>query len=108
MDGETARVAAGALSARQRKFWSDNGFLVRPGFAAEQDLEAVKGLLARIWHERPAGVVVDELVTGVRARIGDVDTGPEHHSFKVNDLYLAFEEVRRLALGEAMDPILAE
>jgi len=100
--------ASGLLSPQQRKFWSDNGFLVLPGFAADRDVYAVKNLLSRIWEERPPTVVVDDLVTGVRARIADVDTGPDIHSFKVNDLYLEFDEVRRLALGDSIGAILAE
>jgi ectoine hydroxylase-related dioxygenase (phytanoyl-CoA dioxygenase family) len=96
------------LTAQQRRFWADNGFLVLPGFAADEDLEAVRKLLHRIWEIRAPRIVVDDLMTGARVLLQDSEFGVDAHSFKVNDLYLEFDEVRRLSLGGRITSVLGE
>jgi hypothetical protein len=65
-------------------------------------------LLHHIWDVRAPRIAVDDLVTGARVLLQDADFGPDTHSFKVNDLYLEFEEVRRLSLGERIASVMAE
>ena len=96
------------LTPQQKKFWADNGFLVLPGFAADQDLEAVQRLVHHIWEVRHPKIVVDDLATGRRILLPDAEFGPDLHSFKVNDLYLEFEEVRKLSVGERTAAVLGE
>jgi ectoine hydroxylase-related dioxygenase (phytanoyl-CoA dioxygenase family) len=96
------------LDDQQRKFWRDHGFLVLPGFALDEDLEAVRSLLGRIWEERPPGIVVDDLITGSRTYLKDVNRRAEQHSFKVNDLYLEYDIVRRLSMGDRIAAVLGE
>jgi phytanoyl-CoA hydroxylase len=98
----------GVLTPQQRKYWADHGFLVLPGFAADQDLAAVRQLLSHIWETRAPRIVVDDLDTGIRSELKDVLAGSENHTFKVNDLYLEFDEVRRLSLGDRIAAVLAE
>jgi ectoine hydroxylase-related dioxygenase (phytanoyl-CoA dioxygenase family) len=96
------------LSEQQRRFWSDHGFLVLPGFASDEDLVAVQSLLAHIWEARSPGIVVDDLVTGARTYLEDAAVDSNAHAFKVNDLYLGFDVVRRLSLGDRIGAILLE
>lgn len=96
------------LTPQQKKFWADNGFLVLPGFAADEDLASVQRLLRHIWDARVPRIVVDDLDTGARVLLQDSEFGPGAHTFKVNDLYLEFEEVRRLSLGNRIAVILGE
>lgn len=96
------------LTPQQKKFWADNGFLVLPGFAADDDLESVQKLLRHIWDVRAPRIVVDDLVTGARVLLRDAEFGPDTHTFKVNDLYLEYDQIRRLSLGDRIAPILGE
>jgi ectoine hydroxylase-related dioxygenase (phytanoyl-CoA dioxygenase family) len=96
------------LSAQQRAFWNDNGFLVVPGFFEEHDTEVVARALERTWNEPTGSVVVDDLVTGRRQRAVDVPEADRSHPFKVNDLYLEFEEVRRVCMSERVSAMLRE
>lgn len=96
------------LTEQQRNFWRDNGFLVLPGFAADEDLASVQKLLRHIWDVRVPRIVVDDLDTGARILLQDSQFGPETHTFKVNDLHLEFEEVRRLSVGDRIAAILGE
>jgi len=80
------------LSPQDRKFWTDHGFLVLPGFAADSDLGAVNRLLLKVWEERPSNVVVDDLITVSPNWIGVLGTAS-----KLND---AISDVRRLVLNE--------
>lgn len=75
------------IGSQRRAFWDDNGFLVLPGFFTEEECQSVASASDRMWKDRPADVVVDDLVTNRRTRIADVaaDAAREHR-FKLNDL----------------------
>lgn len=93
------------LGRARAAHWTDDGFLVLPGFVSDDDVTALSDTVDRAWAQRPGQVVVDDLVTGRRTRIADAD--PDHH-FKVNDLYLDDPRVRRIALSERIGAVLAE
>jgi ectoine hydroxylase-related dioxygenase (phytanoyl-CoA dioxygenase family) len=96
------------LDERQRSFWNDNGFLVIPEFFDEHEVDVITGALQRTWSDTDHGVVVDDLVTNRRLRASDVDEADRSHAFKVNDLYLAFDDVRRVCLSERVASIVGE
>ena len=83
-----------ALSAKQRREWDENGYLVIEGFFDESDIFAVESALTRVWLDRPANVTVDDLVTNRRIRASQVADDELDHLFKVNDLYLIDPTVR--------------
>ena len=84
------------LSAKQRREWDENGYLVIEGFFDESDMNAVESSLMRVWLERPANVTVDDLATNRRIRASHVADDELDHLFKVNDLYLIDPTVRRV------------
>lgn len=92
-----------------RQHWEDHGFLALPKFYSDAELDAAQGAIDQIWAVKAPRIVVDDLVTGQRSRLMDVEEQRRReHRFKVNDLYLECEEIRRLALNERIEPILHE
>jgi phytanoyl-CoA hydroxylase len=96
------------LQARQRAFWNDHGFLVIPEFFDDEDIRVITSELERTWHDPASAVVVDDLVTNRRQRVVDVPEADRAHAFKVNDLYLASDAVRRVCLSERIASIVGE
>lgn len=97
------------LTAEQREAWERDGFLVLEGFCDDREVEAVRTAYRRAWEEPRSSVVVDDVLTGRRCRIGDLsDAQMGTPFFKVSDLYLEFEEVRQVVLGERLSSIVAD
>lgn len=90
------------------RFWLENGYLVFPGFCSDEEVAAISGAYDRTWQQQPPWVVVDDLVTGRRCRIQDLDVAERRHHFKVNDLYLTEPELRSVILSERLTMILEE
>lgn len=87
--------------------WQDDGFVVLPRFYSDADIEAAQTAQKNAWIDEGSRVVVDDLDTDQRLHIRDVDEQARAaHRFKVNDLYLEYESVRRLALNPRITPIL--
>ena len=98
----------GQLSAAQRRSWRDEGFLVLPGFYEEAELEATSRAYRSVWEELPEDVVVDTETTYRRVRAAHLTEQERQSSFKVNDLYLRDEGLRRATLPARLAPVLAE
>jgi ectoine hydroxylase-related dioxygenase (phytanoyl-CoA dioxygenase family) len=81
---------------------------VLPGFLSEAEIEALGECYERNWTTRPAGVVVDDLVTGARKALSAVTPADGRHHFKTNDLYLTEPAVRDVTLSERLGKVLAE
>jgi phytanoyl-CoA hydroxylase len=97
-----------AIGSQRKGFWETNGFLVFPGFFTDREIDAVNGANGRAWIEQRPDVIVDDLVTGRRCRIGDLDEGERRHRFKVNDLYLTDPDIRQVALSDRLGMVLEE
>lgn len=96
------------IGQTRRRFWDENGFLVLPGFFTEDEVEAVDGAGQRAWAAASPDTVVDDLVTGRRVRMSDLTDEERTHRFKVNDLYLADDGLRDVAISERLGMVLAE
>jgi ectoine hydroxylase-related dioxygenase (phytanoyl-CoA dioxygenase family) len=96
------------LGSQRKKFWEDNGFLVFPGFFSEDDIRAVTTAFDRVWDHLPPYVVVDDLVTGRRCRISELDATQRRQHFKTNDLYLTEADLRAVILSERLGLILED
>lgn len=95
------------LTAAQKQFWDDNGFLILPAFFSEDETQAVDRQVSQAWRERPVGVVVDDLNSGKRSSIRDVSASDAgSHRFKVNDLYLEYPGMRDFCLDERVTTML--
>jgi ectoine hydroxylase-related dioxygenase (phytanoyl-CoA dioxygenase family) len=61
----------------------------------------------RAWAANAPRIVVDDIVTGERHRLMDVsEDARRNHRFKVVDLFLEQEAIRRLALNSRLTPIV--
>jgi len=97
------------LSEPQLASWRENGFLVFPGFFDDVEVEAVSHVTSQVWRQKPITVTVDDLVTGERKHASQVsDSDVAEHTFKLNDLYLEFLEIRAVALSQRVGSIVRE
>jgi ectoine hydroxylase-related dioxygenase (phytanoyl-CoA dioxygenase family) len=96
------------IGQSRKKFWNDNGFLVFSGFFDEHEIAAVESAGERAWRELPDDVVVDDLVTNRRRRIGKLSDDEKRHRFKVNDLYLIDSGLREAAMSERIGMVLSD
>jgi ectoine hydroxylase-related dioxygenase (phytanoyl-CoA dioxygenase family) len=87
-------------------FWSEHGFLALPGAYSAAEVEQVCEVYARAWNDKASSVVVDNLSTGRRSRISDLSAKEREQSFKVNDLYLCFDEIRGICLKKEIVEVL--
>lgn len=80
-----------------------------PGFYAGSQLDAAQQALEQAWAMNAPRIVVDDLTTGERLPLADVgEEASRAHRFKVNDLFLEYEEVRQLALNARLTPIVRD
>ena len=96
------------LTHEQKTAWERDGVLIIPGFYSEAQADLLLASLQRAWAERPH-VTVDDLKLNLRMKLGHVSPQQrQDHIFKVNDLYLEFEEVRSVSLDPRMVDVLTE
>lgn len=107
-DSAGAESSEPGLTAEQRRFWEENGFLILPSFVSDESVAAVLRLHAHVWRTRPSHVIVDNLAVGGRSSMDRLTEGAQAQPHKINDLYLSFPEIRSLALDRRLTPILAE
>lgn len=88
-------------------FWEANGYLVLPGAYSSGEIAQVRDVVARVWNNHKSDVVVDNLQSGRRSRIADLSAVERSQSFKTNDLYLDFDEIRRVCLKKDIVAVLA-
>lgn len=87
--------------------WDKDGFLKLPGFYSHSEIDKAREAQESAWRERHPRIVVDDLVTGERLKLRDVDTqAAKTHRFKLNDLYLEIDAIRALALNDRISPLL--
>jgi phytanoyl-CoA hydroxylase len=96
------------ITLEQREFFEQNGYLALEGFCTDDEVEAIQRAYRQAWAASPSSIVVDNLVTGRRCRMNQLSEDEKDVPFyKVNDLYLEFEEVRNVVLGQRISAILA-
>lgn len=89
------------------QIWENDGYYVLPKFYSNKEIDAALLAQTRIWEEEHPRIVVDDLMTGRRSKISEVDShSAKNHRFKLNDLYLELEPVRNLAINDRISPIL--
>lgn len=84
-----------------------DGFTVLEGYFTALQIDRASAAARRIVGERPNEVVVDCLRTGRRSFWASA-ASPETRHFKFNDLYLASQELRGLALDFGLTSVLAD
>jgi len=94
------------ISNKDRKFFIENGYLVIPGFFSDAEIQDAVDLHERVWVEKRSDIVVDNMDTSERMRLSEVPKDLERGPFKVNDLYLKYDEIRNLALHPRLTGLL--
>lgn len=109
--GRKSRPVAEVVSdtLKRKTDWEREGFVVLPGFYDHMELDAAEAEVARVWKSNAPRVVVDDMDVKQRLRLADVgEEARRSHRFKINDLYLELDSVRRLALNARITPILSD
>lgn len=89
--------------------WEREGFYALPGFYSKKDIDSARAAQEQAWSQAHERIVVDDLETGARKRLKDVERQERgSHRFKLNDLYLELPEIRALAINKKITPILNE
>lgn len=100
-----------SLDAAQRdaylRTFQEQGFLVLPGFYSAAEIDAASAKIDGFLNGADAPITVDHLLSERRAYWSYARRIAPREMFKFNDLYLFVEEVRQLALGARLSPILA-
>jgi phytanoyl-CoA hydroxylase len=92
------------LSEEERAHWKEYGYLVLHGFFSRERVEKINRLVNELWERRSHPdnpLVIDVFIETPRSqRIFFKDAPDEAKAFpyKLNDLYLEFEEITDLAL----------
>lgn len=108
------RSPARVLTAEQRRFWDENGYLVLPGHFSKDHVAQVNAFLERLWDpSMRAGrkTVVDVFIGTPRERrmhFRDAPVDAKALSHKINDLFLEDDIIRQMVLEERLSAILGD
>ncbi len=103
-----------SLSDDLRAHWDANGYLVLPEFFDVARIDAMNAVLDDEWATRRRSdnpLVIDVLdgpLADRRMYFRDVPDEARDHPYKLNDLYLARDDVRALTLDKGLARILRE
>ena len=106
-------VAEGGLDDRLLAKWQTDGFVILRNCLPETQVSAVNALVDRLWRERrrlPLPVTIDiNLESGSQQRVLLRNTTDEVRlePYKINDLYLEFDEVRAASLNPGLTRVLS-
>lgn len=107
-----ARTKPLALSTEQKIFWEENGFLILKNFFSKNEIDAVNDLIEELWQKRksqsvnPTIDVYLETPNQRRIKLADAESDAKDFPYKLNDLYLHFEEIKNLVLSDRLHSIL--
>ncbi len=102
------------ISASEQQHWKDHGFLILPGFFNSAVVDKINNCLDALWSERALLQLPVEI---------DILSGPDAHQsflfkeakdqmrdqiYKLNNLFIFVEEVRKIALDAKLKTILSD
>ncbi len=102
------------LSAEQQQSWSDNGYLLLKNFYTNEDIDQINTLIDQLWLKREnlgSEYVVDIFVGSdkeQRLRLAEAPAEAREYPYKLNDLFLSQDKIRKLVVGERLAPILRQ
>jgi len=110
---ELAEPPTPVLSAEQRRFWDDNGYLVLERAFSAKSVERINRLVESLWDpaqkaSRPTVVDIFLDTDGKRVLLRDAPLSAKAKPHKINDLYLEDELIRDFVLEPRLAAILAE
>ena len=105
-------AAGPVLTEDQLRFWNENGYLVLENFFPDNRIDRVNALIDEIWQNRKdSQLVIDAFIgTDREKRMSFAETGEEvrKEPYKLNDLFLEYDDVRDLVLDEKLCRIMAD
>lgn len=109
-----ARAHVPVLTSEQRAFWDENGFLVLKKFFSKKEIDDVNALVEKLWAERknlhiaPTIDIYLETARSRRIKFADAPDDAKRFPYKLNDLYLHFDEIKNLVLSDRLHAILTD
>lgn len=97
-----------------RTDWERDGFVILRHFYSRNQVQTINHLVDRLWREREtlqAPITIDAHLESPEQRRGllrDMPEAARRVPYKVNDLYLDCEEIRRVALSLRLCDVLSE
>ena len=102
-----------SLKSKDFEFWEKNGYLVLPRFFNSKRIEKISDLIDQTWKDRankPENFLVIDAFIGTereqRVLLKDAPDEARNFPYKLNDLFLEFQEVRDLILDKKLAKIL--
>jgi ectoine hydroxylase-related dioxygenase (phytanoyl-CoA dioxygenase family) len=102
------------LTQEQTKFWHDNGYLLLKKFYSRREINSINKVVDDLWSKRSSldsSYVIDifvETEQEKRVFFRDAPIEARDKPYKLNDLFLSSEEIRQMAAGQRIAPILRE
>lgn len=103
-----------ALSEQQQHSWENNGFLILPKFYSKKEIKKLNSHIRHLWktrHRLKPSYVIDVFVETEQEKrlyFCDAPAAAQRQPYKLNDLFLNSDVVRKIAAGERITPILSE
>ncbi len=100
------------LTTEQRQAWDKNGYLLLKGFYSASKIDAINELIDTLWRRRAKlgpEYVIDIFVETEKERrvyLSDAPLSARDQPYKLNDLYLSQDKIRKTVVGERLAPIL--
>lgn len=97
-----------------RADWERNGFVILRHFYSYNQVQTINQLVDRLWRERDrleAPITIDARVGSAQQRrslLRDVPEAARQLPYRINDLYMDCEEIRRVALSLRLCDVLSE
>jgi phytanoyl-CoA hydroxylase len=106
-------MSAGITRKADINFWNQNGYLVLEGFFSAEKMDAVNDLINSLWEENALNSrkTVADIYIGTpnerRVCLKNAPADAKKFPFKINDLYLEEEFIRKIILEKDLVKILA-
>lgn len=101
-----------SLTPAQRRFWDEHGYLVLPGFFSQDRVNEINRLVDTLWRKRTSDggpLVVDVFLDTPKEKrmyFKDAPEEAQRQPYKLNDLFLEYEQVRQFALAPELTALL--
>jgi len=93
--------------------WRENGFMVLTGFFNQPQIDSVNRLVDKIWDSRvlsKSRITVDAYLESSQYKRMLISSAPNEarlYPYKINDLFMEYEEIRRIVLDKNLRSVLA-
>ena len=100
------------LTAEERVFWDENGFLVLRNVLSDDNVDEMLALVERQWREREDNDHAVDILSGEHAgatfRLSEIDPRYKSEVYKLNNLFGRFPDVRRICYNSRVKAVLRD